>query len=1000
MSYTRFYLTLLFLFLFFSNASFPQTCYGLYGTDANHPNGLFLQLAPAKKYTGSHQNTYPTLISEIFDGSQIIWDSINGLHYIPASSVGSALQTELGGCIPRSANPPSMPPHPVPFSQTPLAEPGIPLALADFNKDGQPDAVVVTPGTNQVTVYMGLFTGGFQSSQLTLGNATSKFTAVGVADFNNDKKLDIAVVDTVNNVVTIVFGKGDGTFNSPINIPVGHAPVAILTLDLNGDGNADIAVTNSADNTVSIVRNNGDTTFIPAQSYPVGKNPVSMIAQDINGDGLQDLIVADYGSSDLAVLVGTANGGYQTAQFIKTPSPPTYLTSADFTDDGLADVVALATDANAVMMFTNSFGGKLNFTGSFLVPNLSASLSVNDFDGDGNLDLLVADTDSGSAVLLLGRGDGTLNAPPVYGFSSAVTSLATGDFNGDGKADLVTTGSNSTTSTLSLLTGMGNGQFQAPVNIPFSGPTNMVAVGDFNNDGRPDLAVLGSQLGILLNQPSSAFVAAGQYPAVTPNIVADLNKDGRVDIAGIFNGNLGVMLGNGDGSFRPVSSFAAGTNPKTAVTADFNHDGSPDIAVLNAGNANGDPGGVSILLGNGTGTFRSAASVSAGFNPKAIAAGDLNGDSKADLVVAGATTAGGSTYQIQVLLSVGDGTFTTGQAIPIQAGDTPGSLALLDLDGDGFLDIVLADCCADAATAYFKGNGDGTFQPSTTTYAGNNVQRIVVGDWNGDGKPDMAMAYSSATAPNVSAVTVLTNHVTNTPALTNTSGASFQRGPLAPDSIVAAFGPALTTDTATASGDPSSLPTVLGGTSVTIKDSKGVSRLAPLYFVSPTQINYLIPAAAALGPATVSVTAPNGVTAAPVNLIATTPGIFTTGGTTLAAGSGIHVRGTQQSAFNISFVDPVTGFTSAIPIDLGTSSDQVYLLLYGTGIRNRSSLDQVSVSIGGVYTPAVYAGPQAQYPGLDQLNIQIPFSLAGSGKVAINVTVNGVTSNTVYVFVQ
>ena len=186
---------------------------------------------------------------------------------------------------------------------------------------------------------------------------------------------------------------------------------------------------------------------------------------------------------------------------------------------------------------------------------------------------------------------------------------------------------------------------------------------------------------------------------------------------------------------------------------------------------------------------------------------------------------------------------------------------------------------------------------------------------------------------------------------------------------------------------------------MTVKDSKGVPRLAQLYFVSPTQINYLVPTGTAIGPATVSVSAPNGVTAAQVNVLATAPGMFTAG-SQFAAGSGVHVRGIQQSAFNIVFVDPNTGFVSPVPISLGLSTDQVYLMLFGTGIRNRSSLDQVNVTIGGVYTPAIYAGAQNQYPGLDQLNIQIPHSLAGAGTVAINITVNGVAANTVYVVIQ
>src|SRR6185437_368778 len=113
------------------------------------------------------------------------------------------------------------------------------------------------------------------------------------------------------------------------------------------------------------------------------------------------------------------------------------------------------------------------------------------------------------------------------------------------------------------------------------------------------------------------------------------------------------------------------------------------------------------------------------------------------------------------------------------------------------------------------------------------------------------------------------------PPMVNSSGASFVIGPIAPDSIITIFGTSLTTGTAAATGDPSSLPTTLANTSVSVKDSKGVVRQAQVYYVSPTQINYLVPAATALGPATVAVTAPNGVTAVPVTVLSTVPGMFT-----------------------------------------------------------------------------------------------------------------------------
>ena len=668
--------------------------------------------------------------------------------------------------------------------------------------------------------------------------------------------------------------------------------------------------------------------------------------------------------------------------------------------------MALAGDMNAVMMFTGNYQGKLTLTGSYLVPNLSASLSVNDFDGDGNLDLLIPDTDRGSPVLLLGRGDGTLNAPPAYSGSNGLTSLATGDFNNDGKADLIVTGSNPTTSTLSLLLGNGNGQFQAPVNIPVAGPTNVVAVGDFNKDGQLDIAVSGSQLNILLNQGNGTFRQGAQYGNFTALVVADFNRDGIPDIAGPSNGSLGLLLGNGDGTFHSASPPAVGSNPKTVAAADFNKDGLLDIAVLNAGSAS-DAGGISILLGNGAGTFPKVNSVAAGVNPRALAVADMNGDGKPDLIVATvATAATASAFQIWVLLGNGDGTFQAPFTIPLPAQETPNTIAVLDIDGDGKPDVVIGGCCTDATVSYLRGNGDGTLQPPVRFYGGNDARAIVVGDWNGDGKPDLAIAYSPADSPSLSGIVpLLVNHLGNFTAMTNTSGASFLAGPIAPDSIVSAFGPNLTTGTAAATGSPSSLPTTLANTSVTVKDSKGTTRQAQLYYVSPTQINYLVPAATAVGAATVAVTAPNGVTTAQVNAIATFPGMFTVGSSGLPAATGTHVQGPYQSSFNVSYTDPTFG-VQPFPINMGAKGDQIYLSMYGTGFRSRTSLDGVVVTltpaqqVAGTYTPTLFAGPQNQYPGLDQLNFQIPQSLAGAGTVIIQVTVDGVVANPVFVVIQ
>jgi len=442
MSYTRYSFQFAIFTVLLLRTCFGQaSCLPLSGSDANHPNGLFLQLVPQKQYSGPRQNSSSTYIFQIGNATQILWDAAQGLHTVLPAAISDAVKAELSACLPKPVNQPTPPPQSVPYYNTPLISSPHILAITDFNGDRTPDAVVAVPGTNQLSVYIGNTDGTYKDPlTVTVGTASTRLASIGVADFNADRKVDVALVDSVNNAVYVLFGKGDGTFfgksdgqYAPLTIPVGHSPAGIAMVDVNTDGRADIAVANSADNTVSVIRGNGDGTFVPASVFAVGKTPVSLISFDANNDGNMDLIVADSGSSDIASLYGLGNGGFQNAVFTKTPAPPTYLTSADFNNDGVRDIVALASDLNAVMLFTGGFQGKLTLTGTYLVPNLTTSFSVNDFDGDGNLDLLVPDTDSGSAILFLGRGDGTLFAPSVYGGGNGLTSVVSGDFNNDGK---------------------------------------------------------------------------------------------------------------------------------------------------------------------------------------------------------------------------------------------------------------------------------------------------------------------------------------------------------------------------------------------------------------------------------------------------------------------------------------------------------------------------------------------------------------------------------------
>jgi uncharacterized protein (TIGR03437 family) len=234
------------------------------------------------------------------------------------------------------------------------------------------------------------------------------------------------------------------------------------------------------------------------------------------------------------------------------------------------------------------------------------------------------------------------------------------------------------------------------------------------------------------------------------------------------------------------------------------------------------------------------------------------------------------------------------------------------------------------------------------------------------------------------------------------SAASYSGAALARESIIASFGNNLATTTTMANAIP--LPTNLGGSTVRVRDSAGVDRLAPLFFVSPTQINYLIPPQTATGEAVITITSGAGVPSInTAQIAAVAPGLFSANasGQGIAAAVALRIKtdGTQS-------YEPIVRFDAAqdklvmIPIDLGPDGEQVLLILFGTGIRHHSGLAAVMATIGGAAAEALYAGPQGDFVGLDQVNLRIPRSLAGRGEVEVALRVDGVSTNFVRVGIK
>src|SRR5579864_7288755 len=729
-------------------------------------------------------------------------------------------------------------------------------------------------------------------------------------DFNGDGKLDLAVANSGSDTVSILLGKGDGTFIVPAanysTGPAGSAPWAVTVVDVNRDGIPDLAVANSGNNTMAVLAGNGDGTFRTAQAYPVNNTPRDVVALDLNRDGVADVVTANEGGltnvvsvtsaqvvSNFATLTASTtinnpyantvtvsgmtpdsfyNGTYPTGGVSGTqfsyslthadagPSPetgtavisnggdlsvlmgvspgplsPNYqLTNlpagqtpfgvavGDFNRDGKPDIVAADANFNSistcgtgtspcndlsVILNAGTVNGITSFgaASSLAVGTFTRAVAVGDFNGDGKPDLVATSglfgaAGSSAVEVLLGNGDGTFQAATILAADVNPRGVAVGDFNHDGKLDLAILDQN--TNDVSFLFGNGNGTFQAAVNFPAGTSPTALAAGDFNGDGITDLAVAdsGSQnVSILFG---TIAPVTGVYSLATPVLysiapssgsiaitVGDFNRDGALDIAVANQGSndVSVLLGNKtttfpilpDGTFQPAVSYPAGNQPFAITAVDYNRDGVPDLAVA----SNGD-NAVSLLQGNGDGSFRPPMKISVEANggPSGITFADLNGDGVADIITANqatndvsvlmsgkrnavANTVGACTNPIasviadfnndtnndmavlnagcnNVSIFLGDGKGDLAPATPatVAVGTNPSALAAGNfITGKANVDLVVANK-GDNTVSVLIGNGDGTFTPKLPAIAvGSGPTAVFVSDINGDGKADVAV---------------------------------------------------------------------------------------------------------------------------------------------------------------------------------------------------------------------------------------------------------------------
>jgi len=636
------------------------------------------------------------------------------------------------------------------------------LVLVDVDMDGVLDAVTTngteTGSPHSMSVRRGLGNGTFGPA----ADYTTAFfpLAVATGDLNADTWPDIVTANRGSSSVSVFLNRGDGTFFPRVNYAVGSGPRSIAIGDLDGDSHLDLIVANSSAGTISTLRGDGSGLFAPKVDQTSGPSVRALKLIDWDHNGTLDVVAAGYGSNQIFVHLGNGDGSLAPALSFTQPAAPLALDVADIDGDTRPDLLVAWTGATNVSTFLQLPDGTLAPPTDFAVPGGPTDVALRDVTNDGKLDLVVVDWSQSLRAddLSIFAGDGAGGFGPRQSFTTGGKPglLAIGNVDLAEGADIVVgcTG----TPALAIHRANASGSFGSKRPFAPHAAVGQVRVADLDEDGKPDLIASGAGLldwwrgfGDGTFAAPQPYVLAGAGTGALE--VADMNGDGHLDVItpdGPNNNNVRFTYGTGTGTFSWNQSIPTSYAMTSFVLVDLDHDGRMDLVA-------GSEYSESNLLvrrqvAPNTWTFQNLNFRPGGNNTYAyaVSVGDLNGDGWPDIV-------SGFIEGIAVTLATGSGNFGSTFLVPGTNTLSGRRVLLGDFDGDGKMDFVASS--AGTAIQLWRGDGTGGFTPGGTfPTAGGNTNLIEAADFDLDGNVDLAIAGGNGPpgAPNV--VSILRGH--------------------------------------------------------------------------------------------------------------------------------------------------------------------------------------------------------------------------------------------------